>query len=876
MNNQRSSNTNRRPRNHQNRQRSQHHQNQNQNQNQQQRNQTHRQPQQGQSSHSVIQSSSSPRNDQQKQQQDPQSQYGTGSTFNPNHDAIAPTQHETGPNDQSCQGTFDPTQYAPMTKNQHQSSHAQTQAVSQQPQPQQYVAQQQNQVYFINPLDEVADNLCGSNQCAARRAIDSIYAMPISDHVYYNSFDLYNKLMVEQQESIVGMMSALSTCYYQPIGQANYPFDPANPSAGSSHHGVDFGDIAGSMDKYEMLHKINNEMFDEIGHNLDYADGSHQNEARSVQATLSAAQQNRLASSSQLLAQQPSVIRTQSFNEHPSSSSPSTTRPSEISSLAYFNQSNDQYEHHNHQRYNQIGPNQQRFPRFSKSYQFRRPESKNIPRPQDQFIDKIDNGFGPFVPIIKDKPNATVPLSMYAKCDEHNNLYYDHPYSREIEQFQVDPELLILRDPIEPPNLHSAPIIMVESLKELEDMCSHIEAQQEFAVDVEHHSYRSYLGLTCLLQISTRTRDFVIDAIKLRSDLHRLNKSFTNPNIVKVFHGADCDILWLQRDFGVYVVNLFDTSRAAKLMKFPHLSLAFLMKHYCNIDPDKSYQLADWRERPLPPPMLQYARSDTHYLLYIYDRLRIDLLTKDNTPGVGVELLRSVFLKGKEICLKRYEKPPFSEKSHLSVLRKLRIPFNAKQMYALKEMYAWRDRIGRELDESVGYVLPNSMMMRIAEALPREPQGITALVKPVPQVLNKYLSDVHSIILRALDVPLDEKSKLMADNPISANPSLRSIDLDSVSHKQDIAHSAGVQENSLPNLLDDRNYYNDDRNGRTNGYQYQGRGTYGNSNESPTTLYKFVDPSYNKRGDLNRMMMGGLNPIEDFVPPYERYKESTR
>ena len=24
-------------------------------------------------------------------------------------------------------------------------------------------------------------------------------------------------------------------------------------------------------------------------------------------------------------------------------------------------------------------------------------------------------------------------------------------------------------------------------------------------------------------------------------------------------HGAESDILWLQRDFGIYVVNLFDT-----------------------------------------------------------------------------------------------------------------------------------------------------------------------------------------------------------------------------------------------------------------------------------------------------------------------------
>ena len=38
---------------------------------------------------------------------------------------------------------------------------------------------------------------------------------------------------------------------------------------------------------------------------------------------------------------------------------------------------------------------------------------------------------------------------------------------------------------------------------------------------------------------------------------------------------------------------------------------------------DKRFQLADWRARPLTPEMLHYARADTHYLLYCYDRLKV-------------------------------------------------------------------------------------------------------------------------------------------------------------------------------------------------------------------------------------------------------------
>ena len=62
------------------------------------------------------------------------------------------------------------------------------------------------------------------------------------------------------------------------------------------------------------------------------------------------------------------------------------------------------------------------------------------------------------------------------------------------------------------------------------------------------------------MQVSTRIRDFVIDTIKLRSLMGKhLRDVFANPNKVKVLHGSDYDVEWLQKDFGIYIVNLFDT-----------------------------------------------------------------------------------------------------------------------------------------------------------------------------------------------------------------------------------------------------------------------------------------------------------------------------
>lgn len=61
------------------------------------------------------------------------------------------------------------------------------------------------------------------------------------------------------------------------------------------------------------------------------------------------------------------------------------------------------------------------------------------------------------------------------------------------------------------------------------------------------------------MQISTRTKDYVVDTLALRPWLHVLLPVFSDPKVLKVLHGADMDILWLQRDCGLYIVNMFDT-----------------------------------------------------------------------------------------------------------------------------------------------------------------------------------------------------------------------------------------------------------------------------------------------------------------------------
>jgi exosome complex exonuclease RRP6 len=163
--------------------------------------------------------------------------------------------------------------------------------------------------------------------------------------------------------------------------------------------------------------------------------------------------------------------------------------------------------------------------------------------------------------------------------------------------------------------------------------------------------------------------------------------------------------------------------------------LAHLLEMYCDFTPDKRYQLADWRIRPLPTEMLNYARSDTHYLLYIYDHLRNALLdrgasrsrsaspvadgTRPTTPHPH-DLLREVLARSATTSLRTHEREVYDAVrglgpggwetmarrwNKMALLPSPQAPTAYRVQSAVyRAVHAWRDRTSREEDESTRYV----------------------------------------------------------------------------------------------------------------------------------------------------------------------------
>lgn len=153
----------------------------------------------------------------------------------------------------------------------------------------------------------------------------------------------------------------------------------------------------------------------------------------------------------------------------------------------------------------------------------------------------------------------------------------------------------------------------------------------------------------------------------------------------------------------------------------------------------------------MPEEMIHYARDDTHYLLYIYDKVREALWERGNGQPTQLQV---VWQRSKDICLKKYIKPIFSEDSYLELYRRQKKHLNTQQLTAFKLLFAWRDKMARQEDESTGYVLPNHMLMKIAEELPKEPQGIIACCNPIPPLVRQQINEMHLLIQQAREMPL--------------------------------------------------------------------------------------------------------------------------
>ena len=101
------------------------------------------------------------------------------------------------------------------------------------------------------------------------------------------------------------------------------------------------------------------------------------------------------------------------------------------------------------------------------------------------------------------------------------------------------------------------PATYIETSQALEDLVLALSGEEQIAVDTESNNMYAYHGQVCLIQVSTRNHDYIIDPLKL-DDISIFGELLCDETIEKIFHAAEYDLICLKRDFDFDVQNIFD------------------------------------------------------------------------------------------------------------------------------------------------------------------------------------------------------------------------------------------------------------------------------------------------------------------------------
>ena len=270
-----------------------------------------------------------------------------------------------------------------------------------------------------------------------------------------------------------------------------------------------------------------------------------------------------------------------------------------------------------------------------------------------------------------------------------------------------------------------APLV-VENEESFAHMCADLAAQPAIAVDTESNSLHAYQERVCLIQISTRAQDYLVDTLALVS-LDLLGEVFANPAIQKVFHAGDYDLTCLKRDYAFTFANYFDTSIAAAAVGEENLGLSTLLTKYFGFSVDKRYQRANWGKRPLDPEMLRYAQSDSHFLLPLRDRL----LPRLQASG----RLRLVL----EDCAALAQQTPPMKNHSEDVWRVKGINgMKPRALSLLQQLNHLREELARKQDVPLFKVMSDAALVEIATTQPKHIQELDLLPSLSKSQVRRY------------------------------------------------------------------------------------------------------------------------------------------
>jgi len=276
----------------------------------------------------------------------------------------------------------------------------------------------------------------------------------------------------------------------------------------------------------------------------------------------------------------------------------------------------------------------------------------------------------------------------------------------------------------------------VDSAEALAELCAELRDVDEVAIDMEADSYYSYREKVCLIQLSAKGKDWLVDPLAGFS-IDKVGELLADPTKCKLFHDGEYDVLLFQRQYGFTMENLYDTRAAEATLGSETPGLGTVLSERFGIDLDKSLQRSDWGKRPLSDEQVAYARLDTRFL---------SELRRAQTPELERQGLMQV-LEGECRRLEaiRTQWPEFNPDGWVKL--KGARALAPRERRAAREIFILRDELARERDQACFRVFGNQAVIEIGRARPQSEKELAE----VPGVSWGIVRRIGKKVLDRLD-----------------------------------------------------------------------------------------------------------------------------
>lgn len=233
------------------------------------------------------------------------------------------------------------------------------------------------------------------------------------------------------------------------------------------------------------------------------------------------------------------------------------------------------------------------------------------------------------------------------------------------------------------------------------------------ALDTERASGYRYGQSAYLIQIRREGAGSALIDPRAIPGLPGLAQALTGPEWI--LHAASQDLPCLA-ELHLAPTTLFDTELAGRLLGMARVGLGPMVEDVLGVTLVKGHGAADWSRRPLPADWLEYAALDVEVLI----ELRTEL-------GARLERAGKLGWAEQEFAAVRDAPPPpprVDPWRRTSGIHKLR---SRRSLAIVEHLWVARDRIGQEVDTAPGRLLPDSSILAVATALPRDMDALRAL-----------------------------------------------------------------------------------------------------------------------------------------------------